>query len=241
MACVLVPRMFEVAPVALVISSLVFARVSSRCWLARPSQGEGLLHWVRRSGFISSTSKGVADLAANGFCVLTCSVSVRVISASTRTPATQLASLSSDFELGHGFLVGLNCFAATGLKLALRHAVTPCLKAFKCGAAVAFFPRHPLFVSRDRGTSARQVTSRPNVKEQIMLEPRRALQSFSLRLSRCQLPWRTRKSRISGLVVVSGKVPLSVVFVPCVCLSVILAWCSEGLCKTISLAASSRK
>ena len=143
----------------LVISSLVFACVSSLCWLAWQcglTIARGLLHWVRRSRSISSASKSMVDLAPTGFCsvifclellvspspkalenlefgscdvhqqVWACWVLVRVTSASTRTPATQLAHLSSDFEPGHGFLFGFNCSAATGSKLALRLSVTPC-------------------------------------------------------------------------------------------------------------------
>ena len=55
----------------LVISSHVFACVSSRCWLAWQcglTIARGLLHWVRRSGSISSASKSMVDLAPTGFC-----------------------------------------------------------------------------------------------------------------------------------------------------------------------------
>ena len=166
----LVLRKFEVEPLCVSFHShfgdllSCFSCVSSRCWLARQcglTIARGLLHWVRRSGSISSASKSMVDLAPTGFCsvifclellvwpspkaleilefgscdvhqqVWACWVLVRVMSASTRTPATQLAHLSSDFEPGHGFLVGFNCSAATGSKLALRLSVTPCLKAFK--------------------------------------------------------------------------------------------------------------
>ena len=162
----------------LVISSLVFACVSSRCWLARQcgltiARG-GLLHWERRSVFfclelLVSPSPKALEILEFGSCdvhqqVWACWVLVRVISASKRIPTTQIAHLSSDFESGHGFLVGLNCSASYSSTLALRLSVIPCLKAFKSWAAVAFFTRHPLFVSRVRATSARQVTSRPMSK-----------------------------------------------------------------------------